>query len=183
MTDPTDQPGPEMSRLLKARPLPADPVVIEADAAEREALAHRFGLGGIDSLRAEVTLDQKAQAIRACGVLHAAVQQVCAISNENFPVTISEPFDLRFVPETVRPEPADEEEALEIELERDDLDEIEYAGEIFDLGEAVAQTLGLAIDPYAEGPGAETARQAAGLADEDAPRGPLAEALSALKKD
>lgn len=172
--------SPEMSRLVKARPLPADPVVIEADAAEREALARRFGLGGIDSLRAEVTLEQRAKAIRASGVLSAAVQQVCAVSNENFPVTISEAFDLSFVPETARP--VSEEEA-EIELEREELDEIEYSGEAFDLGEAVAQTLGLAIDPYAEGPGAEAARAEAGLTDEDAPRGPLADALAALKKD
>lgn len=183
MSDPTDQPGPEMSRPVKARPLPADPVVIEADAGEREALARRFGLGGIDSLRAEVTLVQKAEAIRASGVLDAAVQQVCAVSNENFPVTISEPFDLRFVPEVTRPEPRDEEEALEIELEREDLDEIEYKGDAFDLGEAVAQTLGLAIDPYAEGPGADAVREAAGLSDDATPRGPLADALAALKKD
>ncbi|QIQ87006.1 YceD family protein [Erythrobacter sp.] len=173
--------APEMSRLVKARPLPAGPVVIEADAAEREALARRFGLGGIDSLRAEVTLEERAKAIRASGVLNAAVQQVCAISNENFPVTISESFDLSFVPETARP--AGEEDAVEIELEREELDEIEYAGDAFDLGEAVAQTLGLAIDPYAEGPGAEAARAAAGLTDEDTPSGPLAEALAALKKD
>lgn len=175
-----DQP-PEMSRLIKARPLPADPVLVEADAAEREALARRFGLGGIDSLRAEVTLDTKGQATRARGVLSAAVQQVCAVSNENFPVTISEAFDLRFVPEAPRRALTDETE--EIELEREDLDEIEYAGDAFDLGEAVAQTLGLAIDPYAEGPGAEAARAEAGIGGDDAPRGPLAEALAALKKD
>lgn len=183
MTDAATQQAPEMSRLVKARPLPADPVVIEADAGEREALARRFELGGIDSLRAEVTLEQKAKAIRARGVLSAAVQQVCAVSNENFPVTISEAFDLSFVPESARPVPADEEEALEIELEREDLDEIEYAGEAFDLGEAIAQTLGLAIDPYAEGPEADAARARAGLTDENAPRGAMAEALAALKKD
>lgn len=181
MTDAaTDQPS-ELSRLVKVRPLPADPIVVEADAGEREALARRFGLGGIDSLRAEILLEERAKAIRASGVLSAAVQQVCAVSNENFPVTISEPFELRFVPETARP--ASEDEAAEIELEREDLDEIEYSGDAFDLGEAVAQTLGLAIDPYAEGPNADAARSAAGLADEDAPRGPLADALAALKKD
>jgi hypothetical protein len=35
----------------------------------------------------------------------------------------------------------------------------------FDLGEALAQTLGLAIDPYLEGPNAEEARRKAGLMD------------------
>ena len=182
MTDPVNTIC-EMPRPIKVRPLPADPVVVEADAAEREALAARFGLGGIDSLNAEITLEQKAGAIRASGVLNAAVQQVCAVSNENFPVTISESFELRFVPEAARPAPRDEDEAIEIELEREDLDEIEYSGDTFDLGEAVAQTLGLAIDPYAEGPNADAARAAAGIGGDDEPRGPLAEALAALKKD
>ena len=51
---------------------------------------------------------------------------------------------------------------------------------MFDLGEAVAQDLALAIDPYAVGPGAERARKEAGLLDEAA-AGPFA-ALEALKK-
>ncbi|QYU69205.1 hypothetical protein J4558_03410 [Leptolyngbya sp. 15MV] len=54
---------------------------------------------------------------------------------------------------------------------------------MFDLGEAVAQSLGLAIDPYAVGPEAEAARREAGIASDDVPSGPLAEALRALRKD
>ena len=68
----------------------------------------------------------------------------------------------------------------EIELGADDLDEIEYSGTQFDLGEAVAQSLALAIDPFAVGPGAEEARQRAGIVGEEA-SGPFA-ALAALKK-
>jgi hypothetical protein len=70
----------------------------------------------------------------------------------------------------------------EIELEADDCDEIEFAGEMFDLGEAVAQSLGLAIDPYAEGPDADAARTAAGIVQEGEVRGPLADLLAGLKK-
>ncbi len=51
---------------------------------------------------------------------------------------------------------------------------------MFDLGEAVAQSLALAIDPYAVGPSAEQARKDAGLGDEAA-SGPFA-ALAGLKK-
>ncbi len=172
-------PPPELIRMIKARPLPAEPVVIEASVAERTALAQRFGLGAVAHLRAEVTLDQKPRAIRATGRLQAAVLQPCAISGENFPVLINEAIDLRFIDSNTRAPTADEE----IELEADDCDEIEYAGDMFDLGEAVAQTLGLAIDPYAEGPNAEAARKAAGIVTEDELLGPMAAALSALKKD
>jgi uncharacterized metal-binding protein YceD (DUF177 family) len=105
--------------------------------------------------------------------------QPCAISGDDFPVTIDEAVDLKFVEENQKPA-ADGEE---IELEADDCDEIEFAGEMFDLGEAVAQTLGLAIDPYAEGPNADAARAAAGIVPEDAVRGPLADLLAGLKKD
>jgi uncharacterized metal-binding protein YceD (DUF177 family) len=166
--------------MIKARPLPAGLVVIEATAEERAALAVRFGLGGVESLRAEVALEQKARAIRATGRLKAAILQPCAISAEDFPVTIDEPVDLRFVEDSGRP--MTEDEALEIELEADDCDEIAFTGEMFDLGEAVAQTLGLAIDPYAEGPKADAARKAAGIVREGEQLGPLAAALSALKK-
>jgi hypothetical protein len=167
--------------MVKARPLPAGLVVIEATPEERAALAARFGLGAVQNLRAEVALDQKARAIRATGRLKAAIMQPCAISAEDFPVTINEPVDLRFVEDSGRP--MTEDEALEIELEADDCDEIAFNGEMFDLGEAVAQTLGLAIDPYAEGPNADAARKAAGIVREGEQLGPLAAALSALRKD
>ncbi len=172
-------PPAELTRMIKARPLPAGAVVIEASEAERAALALRFGLGAVESLRAEVMLEQKPRAIRATGRLRAAIMQPCAISGEDFPVTIDEPVDLRFIEENQRPATPDEE----IELEADDCDEIEFAGDMFDLGEAVAQTLGLAIDPYAEGPGADAARAAAGIVKEDEVRGPLADLLAGLKKD
>lgn len=165
--------------MVKARPLPAGVVVIEASPEERAALATRFGLGAVDSLRAEVTLEQKPRAIRATGRLTAQIMQPCAISGEDFPVAIDEPIDLRFVEDNQRPATEDEE----IELEADDCDEIEYTGEMFDLGEAVAQTLGLAIDPYAEGPNADAARKAAGIVQEGEQDGPLAALLAGLKKE
>ncbi|MBU7579803.1 MAG: DUF177 domain-containing protein [Porphyrobacter sp.] len=165
--------------MVKTRPLPAGPVVIEATEAERTALAARFGLGAVEALRADIALEQRPRAIRATGRLVAAIQQPCAISGEDFPVTIDEAVDLRFVEQHQRPATDDEE----IELEADDCDEIEFSGDMFDLGEAVAQTLGLAIDPYAEGPGADAARLAAGIVQEGEQLGPLADLLSGLKKD
>jgi hypothetical protein len=168
--------------MIKARPLPAAPVVIEASETECAALAARFGLGAVESLRAEIALEARPRAIRATGRLVAAIMQPCAISGEDFPVAVDEPVDLRFVEQHQRPATAEEE--LEIELEADDCDEIEYAGEMFDLGEAVAQTLGLAIDPYAEGPGADAARAAAGIVQEGDRQGPLADMLAAaLRKE
>ena len=178
----TGAPPAELTRMVKTRPLPGEPLVIEANPAERAALAARFGLGAVERLRAEVALEARPRAIRATGHLSAAILQPCAISGEDFPVTIDEPIDLRFVPQSAHALPQDDD--AEIELEADDCDEIEYAGEMFDLGEAVAQTLGLAIDPYAEGPNADAAREAAGIVREGEHDGPLAAMLAAaLRKD
>lgn len=174
--------APELTRLIRARPLPGGMIVIEASPEERAALAARFGLSEIESLRAEVTLEPKARAIRVTGRLMAAFLQPCAVSAEDFPVAIDEPVDLRFV-ESHGQTSSDSEEPVEIELEADDCDEIEYSGDMFDLGEAIAQSLGLAIDPYAEGPNADAARKAAGIMREGEAQGPLAAALAALKKD
>lgn len=164
---------PEFSRPVDARQLSAKAVSIEASAPERKALARRFGIVAIQQLQATVKLERAGEAIMARGRLHAAIVQSCAVSGEDLPVRIDEPLLLRFVP-------AAQPEGEEIELEADDLDEIPFEGDEFDLGEAAAQSLALAIDPYATGPEAERVRKEV-LSDEAA-SGPFA-ALAALKKD
>ena len=114
--------------------------------------------------------------VAVSGRLAAEIVQTCGVSGEDFPVRIEEPIALRFVPEVVRSVPDEE-----IELEEAELDEIEYSGDAFDLGEAIAQTLGLAIDPYAEGPNADAASREAGIISDEAPSGPLADALRKLR--
>lgn len=173
--------APELSRIVKLKAILRDPVIVEADEAERAALAKRFGISAIDSLRAEVTLDPDGERVAAGGTLTADIVQPCAISGEDFTVHVEEPLDIVFVPSEAVTTPDDDEE-IEFELDDEELDEIEYEGDSFDLGEAVAQTLALAIDPYAEGPNADAARENAGLGNDDEPSGPLAEALKALKK-
>ena len=167
--------APEFSRPIDRRQLRAKPVTIEANDTERKALAERFGLIAIERLAAEVTLEADGEAIGARGTLEAKVVQICAVSGDDLPVRIREPIAVRFVPEA-------EVTVEEVELEEEQLDEIPYAGQVFDLGEAVAQSLALAIDPFATGPEAERVRKEKGLGDEGA-NGPLAEALAALKKD
>lgn len=165
--------APELSRLIDLRQVIDKPVAIEAGEEERKALARRFGLVRIDRLEAAVALEVDGEAVNAKGRLRAAVVQSCAVSGDDLAVMIDEPLALRFVPEVEITE-------AEIELEESQLDEIPFSGTSFDLGEAVAQSLALAIDPYMVGPNAEQARKDAGLSDQAA-SGPFA-ALAALKK-
>lgn len=168
----------EMTRLIKLRPLPGDVIRIEASESERADLAKRFGLASLQSLIAKVSLEPDGKAVRAAGTLAAQFMQICAVSAEEFPVEVCEELALRFVEEQTSATDGGAGEDIEIELDGDDLDEIEYTGDSFDLGEAIAQTLGLAIDPYATGPDADAARAKAGITGDDAPQGPLAEALA-----
>jgi len=165
---------PEFSRMIDRRHISGEPLELTATEAERAALAKRFGLVRIDQLSARLQLASKDDVIAVQGRLSARIVQSCAVSGEDLPVKIEEPLAFRFVPET-----AIEEE--EIELEEQDLDEIGYSGHNFDVGEAVAQSLALSIDPYATGPEADRARKEAGISDEAA-SGPFA-ALAALKKN
>ncbi|MCA0902932.1 YceD family protein [Qipengyuania aquimaris] len=171
----------ELSRPIKPRALPTGIMTVEADEAERAALASRFGITAIHGLTAEVEFGEKDGAVLAEGKLAATLEQPCAVTREDFTYEVSETFSLRFVPEG---RIGEYEEDAEFELTEDDLDEIEYDGDSFDLGEAIAQELALAIDPYREGPGAEEAREEAGIESDEnrKPSGPLADALAALKK-
>jgi uncharacterized metal-binding protein YceD (DUF177 family) len=166
--------APEFSREVDERQVTPKPITIEATSEERKALARRFGIIAIEQLQATVAFERAGEALMARGRLSASIVQSCAVSGKDLPVRIDEPLALRFVP-------AAQPEGEEIELDADELDEIPYEGHTLDLGEAVAQSLALAIDPYATGPEADRVRKEAGLLDEAA-SGPFA-ALAALKKD
>jgi uncharacterized metal-binding protein YceD (DUF177 family) len=174
--------APELTRMVKDRMLPAGPVLIEADNRERKALAERFGVLSVDSLTAEIALDLCKKGIRAEGQLRATITQTCAVSDEAFCVNIDEPIVLRFIKEGTANLTPSEDDDIDFDITADDCDEIEYRDESFDIGEAVAQTLGLAIDPYVEGPNADAARKKAGIVAEGQQAGPLAAGLTALKK-
>jgi uncharacterized metal-binding protein YceD (DUF177 family) len=165
---------PEFSRMVDRRSLTERPVDLAADEVERRALARRFDLVAIHRLEATVAFEVDGETVIGTGTLSADIVQSCAVTGDDLPVTIEEPLVFRFVPET---EPTVEE----LELEHGELDEIPYGGTAFDLGEAVAQSLALAIDPFATGPDADRVRKEKGLSGE-AGSGPFA-ALAVLKRN
>jgi uncharacterized metal-binding protein YceD (DUF177 family) len=168
----------EFSRPVDLRALPRQQVDLVANKTERAALARRFDIVAIDALKATASVHEGDKGVEVTGTITAILVQSCAVSAEDFQVRVASPYRLRFVPE------ADYEAAMqaagdEVELAADDLDTIAYLGSTLDLGEAIAQTLALEIDPFAEGPGADAARARYGLStpEESGPFG----ALKALK--
>lgn len=175
MSEAADTIPPEFSRLTDLREIGDRPVELAATPDECARLAARFDLVAIHSLTATVTLERDGPAVRAKGRLNASIIQSCAVSGDDLPVTIADELNLRFIPAAGTHRPDEE-----VELSAEECDEIEFSGTQFDLGEAVAQSMVLAIDLFATGPNAEKARKSAGLLNE-ASGGAFA-ALAALKK-
>jgi uncharacterized metal-binding protein YceD (DUF177 family) len=149
-----------------------------ADPDERAALAERFGLEALDSLEAELAVSRGPKGVLADGRIRATLSQYCVATGDPVPAMLDEPMTVRFVTEpAVAPD-------AEIELEPDDCDTMFHDGQGVDLGEAVAQSLGLALDPYPRSPDAHERLKAAGVKaeDEDTPLGALAGLKDLLTK-
>ncbi len=118
---------------------------IAAGATELQALAGRFDLLSLNELTARLLVRRDATGIRVGGRFVATGEQACSISAESVPFALDEPVDLCF---------SDHAAAAgdEVELAHLDLDMLPLDGDDLDLGEAVAQSLGLALDPYPRSP-------------------------------
>lgn len=122
---------------LSTRPQPHHLVASEA---ARAALAARFDLQSIDRLEGWLDVARSGQGAVLTGRLVADVVQSCIVSGEPVPAHVAEELALRFEPEA--------ETAEDIELESGALDVLPVEGDSIDLGEALAQSLLLALDPY-----------------------------------
>ena len=136
-------------------------VRIEGDEALRKALADRLRLVSIDLFDAVATLGRDGEAINANGRVKAKVTQACTATGDPVPATIDEPFALLFA---AQPDHAEDEE---IELGANDLDTIFHDGRTVPLGDAIVDTLALALDPYPRVADADERLRAAGVLREE----------------
>jgi uncharacterized metal-binding protein YceD (DUF177 family) len=135
---------PEFSRPVAVTHL-TGPVErrIVADEAERAALARRFSLVALESLEAEVRLVPLALGVRLEADFSAAVVQECVLTLEPVHNHIQERFSLLY---------GEAADGSELDPEAELVEPLQ--GEEIDIGEAVAQQLSLALDPYPRAPGA-----------------------------
>lgn len=159
----TASPTPEFSRPVRVDQLArhAQGVTITADPAEREALARRFNLSSLDRLEADYALGEENGAVVARGRVRAELAQPCVATGQPVPEKIDTDFLLRFVAE------AAEGEGEEVEIDSEDCDLIPYDGQIIDIGEAVAETVVLAMTPYPRSPEADAFLRDAGVLSEE----------------
>jgi uncharacterized metal-binding protein YceD (DUF177 family) len=137
---------PELSRFLPlTRIKPGLEMRVTAKAAELTALAARMNIPQLRSFDCVFLLTpETAGHIRARGQLRAEVTQNCVLSAENFDSRIEEEFSLIFVPEGT--------ERVDFDLETED--EVPYARDGIDFGEAAAEQLALCLEPFPRKPGA-----------------------------
>lgn len=169
--------APEFSRVERLDTLgPSDrAVAITATEAERTALAQRFGLVSIESLEAAFEVRAEPAGVIAHGTVSASVVQACSVTGESLPVSVREEIAVRFVEEAAV-------DVEEIELAEDALDTMFFTGGGVDLGEAAAETVALALDPFPRGPNAARALKAAGvIAEDEVAQATPASALAGLR--
>lgn len=175
-------PAPEFSRLIRLDEIGRMqfPAHLSASVAECAALAARFDFSALNLLEADYSLTREGGVVLMTGKLRAALAQPCVATAEPVAEDVREHFTIRFVPENAVESPGVESE---IEIDAEGADIVAYTGERFDIGEAIAETLALVVDPYPRSPHAsDTLRQAGVISEEEAVErsGPFA-ALAALK--
>jgi hypothetical protein len=142
------RPGrPELHRPLAVERVGAGgcEVEVRAGPAERAALARRMAIPAVSELLCRFRLSPLPGAVLlAEGDLQARVVRVCVLTLEEFETPTEERFRLRFVPAGAESDDDDPESD----------DEIAYTDGVIDLGEAAAEQLALALDPYPRKPDA-----------------------------
>ena len=139
-------PRPEFARpsVLALVGATAREETLTASPAECAALAARFGILGVGAFAARLRLVSEPDgAVLAEGRFTADVTQACVVTLEPVPQHLDESFACRFLPAGAVAEDGPEE-----------IDAIETSGGIADLGEALAEALALALDPYPRVPDA-----------------------------
>lgn len=172
-------PRTEFCREVAVEPWPRGGITVEveADPAERRALARRFDLLELRQLRGHGRLERPAaEEICLDGWLEAELSQACVISLEPVPAAIREPVRRRYRRDVAAAEPPAADDELE-----------PLIGGRIDVGETFAEALGLALDPYPHAEGA-AARLAAELgpdvsfspapSDDDGPPGAVGQSLA-----
>lgn len=158
------------------------PVLIEADSAQRAALALAHGLEAVEKFTASLLVeDWKRGGIRVSGRVEANIVQACVVTLEPVPAVIDEAVEALFVPEGSKLDRFDRIEGGELTIDAEGPDGPEpFSGDTIDVGALAEEFFELAIDPYPRSPGAAAA--AAGMQDApaDADESPFAK-LAAIR--
>jgi uncharacterized metal-binding protein YceD (DUF177 family) len=144
----------EFSRRIEVSELQGEAREFEiaANAAERESLAERFDLVALERLEASVRVAPMGSndIVRVSGRFSADVVQSCVITLDEIPGAITGEFDRLFA----APYLCVQDSVVEIDVASEDPPDPIRDGSI-DIGEVVAEHMGLGLNPFPRAPGAE----------------------------
>jgi uncharacterized metal-binding protein YceD (DUF177 family) len=154
---------------------------ISADEKERAALAERLGIPAVKSFDATIRLRLTSGGgiVRLSGHIKAELTQICVVTLEPIATSVEEDFSRLYSVEA-----GDEMAEVVVEMDEDDVPDPIENGQI-DMGEAAAEHLALAMDPFPRAPDAafdsppESKEESA--EEPELPRSPFA-GLAALRK-
>lgn len=146
---------------VKVGHISANPVEVRVEASPEElaGLARLWRVDDVRSLKATLSIARwKKDGVRLKGHVDATIVQSCVVTLEPVETAISEDFEQIFVPEGSKLARLMTGEQGEIVLDPDGPDIPEpFTGDSIDAGEAVAECVALAIDPYPRKQGIEFA--------------------------
>ena len=145
-----------------SRPLPVEDIgagvrrQIAAEPEELRALAQRMKLPDIVSLQADLSVEpQGGGSYLVKGRMQARVAQECVRTLDVFEDDVTAEVERLFVPaDSPAARALEEGPVLELDMEAPDAPDVIHDGAI-DLGELVAETLALSLDPWPHKPGTD----------------------------
>ena len=183
MTDTT----PPIVRTLAPAEVPptGTHVMIEADAAQRAALATAADVVSVEALAAEILVKPwSGEGFSVTGRVRARLTQACVVTLEPVATTVDEAIDVKLVPpEEMAKYEITPDENGEIDLDASALDMPDpIEGGVIDVGAIVTEYFVLGIDPYPRKSGVVFDAAASGVGDGREALSPFA-ALARLKKE
>ncbi|MFI4966499.1 MAG: YceD family protein [Caulobacterales bacterium] len=127
---------------------------LEPDEAERARIAKDLGLESLPALAADLTLKPWMDGVEITGRFDAVVEQICAVSLDNFEQPLSGEIEVRAVPSGSPQAPAAAGGEVDYDPQAPDPPDV-LADEAIDLAAYVIEHLALEIDPFARKPGVE----------------------------
>ncbi len=132
------------------------PVVIDADARQREALSAAHGLLSVERFHAALNVTPwKRNGVKVSGHVEADVTQECVVTLEPLQAAIREDVSGVFLPGDSKLGRSGFGDGGEIHIDADGPDSPEiFTGDTIDVGALAEEFFGLALDPYPRKEGA-----------------------------
>ncbi|MEQ1942557.1 DUF177 domain-containing protein [Mesorhizobium sp. VNQ89] len=152
-----DQASPVSFKAFVSRlPQKGMPVVIDADARQREALSAAHGVLSVERFHAELNVTPwKRNGVKVSGYVEADITQECVVTLEPLKAAVREDVTGLFLPADSKLGRMGFGDGGEIHIDADGPDSPEtFTGDTIDVGALAEEFFGLALDPYPRKDGA-----------------------------